>query len=115
MLDAIRIAKQSASFDVLAFTGLHPDMAADYLKWFSKGETLIDLLIAGRYEQKLKHDQGIIASTNQKVVRLSKAFDDVPDEWFYARERSIEVILDEEGMAHFTGFFSPEQLAAIIS
>ena len=104
---AIESARRSVSFDVLAFTGYTgKELAAMDLAG-------IDLLIAGPYERSMHHDSGLISSENQELVRLTSAFSDVPDAWFWESERAMEVIL-EDGIIHVTGLFSLEEVHRII-
>jgi len=100
---AIEIARRSTSFDVLAFTGYTVEELG------SMDLAGIDLLIAGPYDRTLHHDSGLISSVNQEIVRLTDAFLDVPDGWFWESERAMEVIL-EDGVIHVTGLYSPEEV-----
>lgn len=101
--ESIALAKRRISFDVLAFTGMTEDVI----------ETLcldgIDLLIAGPYITSLHHHSGLVSSTNQKVIRLTDAFSDISEEWFWQSERAMEAELDGDEI-HFTGLFHPDEV-----
>jgi len=98
---AIEISRERIDFDVLAFTGYEDLDGMDL--------TGLDVLIAGPYDKNLHHDSGLISSENQKVIRLTDAFSDVADEWFWESERAMEVLI-EDGVLHFTGLFHPDDV-----
>jgi len=74
--------KKYTDMDIMVFTGYEsiPQWANDY----------IDLAIAGPYIDDLKHTKGLIASTNQKIVRFNHKFNDITDDDIINGERIVE-------------------------
>lgn len=99
--EIIKMAKEEVDFDVLAFTG-YDDLNGIDLDG-------IDILVAGPYVSSLHHDSGLISSSNQRVIRLTEAFSDVDDDWFWESERSMEILI-EDGLIHITGLVHPEKI-----
>ena len=104
--EAIGLARERAYFDVLAFTGYDDHRDLDL--------SGIDLLIAGPYEETLRHDAGLVSSRNQRVIRLTDAFSDVPDDWFWTSERAMEVLL-EDSVLHVTGLVHPDEVRRFLN
>lgn len=94
------------TLDVMAFTGYTRDelVGIEFLDVLP----LIDLLIAGPYVEELDNPTGIVASTNQEIVRITDRFDDVTDDDMMGGERVVEVHISPEGDLRITGLQSIE-------
>lgn len=88
------IAKQN-HLDIMAFTGY--DNIPEWVKEY------FDLLIAGPYIETMKWDRGVIASTNQKIIRYNKKFNDVNDNDLVNNQRIIEMYINNNGGITISG------------
>ena len=100
----IDIIRKNVNLDILAFSGYPEKYIIDNLSWVND---YIDLIIAGPFEYNLKHNAGIIASTNQSIMRLSNKFDDVTDEQLWNNKRIIETHVKADGEMIITGLIDP--------
>ena len=73
----------------------------------------IDMLIAGPYIKELNHPYGLIASTNQEIIRNSSKFDDISDERIINGSRVIEAKIVNQEMI-FTGLIGLDDVKKII-
>lgn len=78
------------NIDVFVFSGLTREEIKDV--YFA------DLIISGPYEETLKRAEGLVASSNQEIIRLSNKFDDVSDEQILHGERIIEIYNSNRGI-----------------
>jgi len=101
----IKLVRQQVPIDVMVFSGykIIPEWAKDY----------VDLVIAGPYIDELRHDRGLIASTNQKIVRFTDRFDDISDDEIINGERIIEAYISNSGDIIFSGLIGKNEIERI--
>lgn len=100
-------------FDVMAFTGYSTEQLLDQFGFGMNDLLSIDLLIAGPYERDLHNASGIVSSTNQNILRLSPAFDDVDDATLLNGKRIVEIRM-ANGTVNVTGLSSIEETLQIL-
>jgi len=74
---------KNSKVDIMAFTGYE-----ELPEWATK---CLDMAIAGPYEADKAVKTGIVASSNQKIIRLTNKFNDVSDEELLHSPRKIEL------------------------
>ena len=107
-----RCSTLGVPLDVMAFTGYTREKLCeiDFLDVLP----LVDLLIAGPYVEELDNPSGIVASTNQEIVRTTDRFDDVTDDELSGGERIVEVHISPGGSLRITGLQSVEEAKRLV-
>ena len=98
--------RHNIKIDIMAFSG-YTSLEITQMGWVSQ---YIDLIIAGPYIDELKHDGGIVSSTNQGIMRFSNRFDDVSDNELINGERIIETHANTNGDVVITGLIGKHEL-----
>lgn len=107
-----RCSALGVPLDVMAFTGYTREELGEI--GFLDVLPLIDMLIAGPYVSELDNPSGIVASTNQEIVRTTDRFDDVSDDDLIGGERIVEVHISPEGSLRVTGLQGVEQARKLV-
>lgn len=100
--------RQKKDIDILAFTGYTESEISEVAPWAYE---FIDLLIAGPYIHTLHHSLGLVASTNQKIIRCSDKFSDITDDEIMYGKRIIETHINKAGGLMITGLVHPDDFA----
>jgi len=100
----MRSSSSGIPVDVMAFTGYRK--AEIESEAFSDILPLIDMAIAGPYVHELSNPNGVVASTNQEIVRVTDAFDDVSDDELINGQRIVGVHIFSDGFVRVTGLQS---------
>ena len=98
ILNLLEIIKQQSNLSVLAFTGYTLGELRE-IRYASQIISLLDVLIAGRYENQHRIAAGLIGSTNKKLHFFTSRYtlDDLE------RTPSAEVIIHPGGEIQLTG------------
>jgi len=73
----------------------------------------IDLIIAGPYRPELFCSRGLLASSNQRVMRLSDRMNDISSEELHDGERKIEAHI-VDGEVRITGLVHPDKVKQLL-
>lgn len=102
--------RQKIEIDIMAFSG-YTAQEISQMEWVPQ---YIDLIIAGPYIDSLEHNKGLIASTNQEIVRLNSKFDDVSDDELKYSNRIIETHIQDDKVI-ITGLTSINDIGILSS
>jgi anaerobic ribonucleoside-triphosphate reductase activating protein len=100
-----------SNLDIFVFSGYTPlDL---FEPNFADILPRLDMVISGPYAEELRVESGLLASSNQRIVRNSDRMDDVSDEEIRNAERKIEVHVIE-GQIRITGLVDPEKVLGMM-